>query len=441
MRHDENHACATPIYLQGLTVSFENFNFDSRIATVIKTQRFEQPTPIQAQAIPSILAGSDVMGLAQTGTGKTAAFVLPMLQRLSQSQRRGVRALILAPTRELAQQIEEVVYTFARPLGLRSMTAFGGVSMNNQINELKRGVSIVVGCPGRILDHIQQRTIDLSQIEFLVLDEADHMFDMGFLPTIRRILRTLPTQRQTLLFSATMPTDIRALASETLKNPKTIQVGQSAPVSTVAHALYHTQQEFKSQLLLELLKTLDSESVLVFTRTKHRAKRLGKQLSTSGFKATSLQGNMSQNQREQSMSGFRNGKYQILVATDIAARGIDISSVSHVINFDIPDTVEAYTHRIGRTGRAARSGDAFTFVTREDNGMVRSIERMLGSRIPVKTLAGFTPQALPQTSDLDRRVQRHHRHPRSEGNQRGGMNERQHRHPRRQSGRSMNHAA
>ncbi len=257
--------------------------------------------------------------------------------------------------------------------------------MNPQIQKLRAGVEIVVACPGRLLDHINQGTINLSGVEVLVLDEADRMFDMGFLPDIRKIIRHVPARRQTLLFSATMPDDIRRLAHEVLHAPVTVQVNHAAPASTVSHALYPVDQHLKTALLLELLRHTDTESVLIFTRTKHRAKRVGQQLEKAGYRAASLQGNLSQNKRQAALDGFRDGSYQILVATDIAARGIDVSSISHVINYDMPDTTDAYTHRIGRTGRAAKTGDAFTFITREDEDTVRSIERVLGEKIERRT--------------------------------------------------------
>jgi ATP-dependent RNA helicase RhlE len=272
---------------------------------------------------------------------------------------------------------------------LKSITVYGGVGVNPQIEKLRRGVEIVVACPGRLLDHIGQGTIDLSRLEVLVLDEADQMFDMGFLPDIRRILKHLPQKRQTLLFSATMPDDIRRLANDILAEPVTVQVGNTAPPVTVTHALYPVAQHLKTPLLLELLRHTDTESVLVFTRTKHRAKRLGEQLEKAGYKAASLQGNLSQNRRQAALDGFRDGTFQILVATDIAARGIDVSQVSHVINYDIPDTAEAYIHRIGRTGRAAKSGDAFTMVTSEDTAMVRTIEKKLNAQLERRTVEGF----------------------------------------------------
>jgi ATP-dependent RNA helicase RhlE len=370
-------------------MDFKSFNLNPRIAAGVEAAGFNEPTPIQAQSIPKIMQHRDVMGLAQTGTGKTAAFGLPILHQLMKGKRGRVRALIIAPTRELAEQIHESISQLGKESGLRSVTVYGGVGMNPQVTKLKRGVEIVVACPGRLLDHIKQSTIDLSKVDVLVLDEADRMFDMGFLPDIRRIIKCLPTQRQTLLFSATMPKEIRHLAKEVLNNPETIQVDTIAPPVTVSHALYPVPQHLKTDLLLQLLKHTDTDSVLVFTRTKHRAKRLGEKLVKNGYRAASLQGNLSQSRRQAALDGFRDGSFQILVATDIAARGIDVSQVSHVINFDIPDTAEAYIHRIGRTGRAARSGDAFTMITHEDGVMVRTIEKSLGHQLEQRRVEGF----------------------------------------------------
>ena len=272
---------------------------------------------------------------------------------------------------------------------LKSCTIYGGVGLNPQIQKLRAGVDIVVACPGRLLDHLNQRTINLANVEVLVLDEADRMFDMGFLPDIRRIVKQLPTKRQTLMFSATMPDSIRRLTDEVLHDPVTVKVGHTAPASTVSHALYPVAEHLKTGLLMELLKQTDTESILIFTRTKHRAKRVGEVLQKAGYKAASLQGNLSQNKRQDALDGFRNRSYQILVATDIAARGIDVLSISHVINYDMPDTTDTYTHRIGRTGRVAKTGDAFTFVTHEDEPQVKSIEHVLGGKIERRVVKGF----------------------------------------------------
>ncbi len=382
-------------------MNFQTFQFHPHIASAVATAGYTVPTPIQSQAIPRVLEGHDVMGLAQTGTGKTAAFVLPILHKLMQGERGILRTLIIAPTRELAEQINEAIGSLGRETRIKSITIYGGVNINPQIQKLKGGVDIVVACPGRLLDHISQGTINLSQVKTLVLDEADQMFDMGFLPAIRRILKHIPDKRQTLLFSATMPADISKLAHDILREPVTVQTDSTAPAATVSHALYPVEQHLKTALLLELLHHTDTGSVLVFTRTKHRAKRLGEQLGKSGYRATSLQGNLSQNRRQMALDGFRDGSFQILVATDIAARGIDVSQVSHVINYDIPDTAEAYIHRIGRTGRAARSGDAFTLVTSDDTVMVHVIEKTLGAQLDRRTLADFDYSAPSPRKDLE----------------------------------------
>ena len=359
----------------------------------IKHMGYSVPTPIQTQAMPSVMQGRDLMGLAQTGTGKTAAFLLPILTRLLANRpagpRRRIRTLILAPTRELAEQINEAAIELGRGTGLRSTTIYGGCSMSRQLSSLRQGVDIVVACPGRLLDHMGQRTIDVSGVEVLVLDEADQMFDMGFLPGIKKIIAALPRQRQTLLFSATMPDAIRGLAAECLTEPETVRVGNSNPVETVSHAIYPVGQHLKTRLLQELLERNKSGSVLVFTRTKHRAKRLAETLAKAGHAASSIQGNLSQAQRKIAMDGFRSGRFRVLVATDIAARGIDVSQIEHVVNYDVPSTPETYTHRIGRTGRASRTGEAHTFVTGEDVSMVRAIERLLREPLARKKLEGF----------------------------------------------------
>ena len=370
-------------------MDFKTFNFHPSITAGISAAGYQTPTPIQRKAIPAVLKGRDIMGLAQTGTGKTAAFVLPILERLQSGGRGFVRALIIAPTRELAEQINENICSLGRKTGIRSISIYGGVNIKPQIAKVARGVEIVVACPGRLLDHLNQKTISLSRLEVLVLDEADHMFDMGFFPDIKRIMQQLPAKRQSLLFSATMPNEIRHLARKVLIEPVTVQIGITAPAETVSHAIYPVAHHLKTKLLLELLKSTATESVLIFTRTKHRAKRIGEQLAKKGFKAASIQGNLSQNKRQAALNGFRDGTYQILVATDIAARGIDVSRVSHVINYDIPATPDAYIHRIGRTGRAASTGDAFTLVTDDDISMVRAIERVLRASIQSKGIDGF----------------------------------------------------
>jgi ATP-dependent RNA helicase RhlE len=396
-------------------VSFSSFNLHPQIAAGVQALGYDVPTPIQKQAIPPVMAGRDVIGLAQTGTGKTAAFGLPILQRLLQGPRGQVRALIVAPTRELAEQIHAAISEMGRQTGLRSLTLYGGVGLQPQVKKLRTGVEIVVACPGRLLDHLGQGNLTLKHLEVLVLDEADRMFDMGFLPDIRRLLRYVPAKRQTLLFSATMPDDVGKLAREILHDPVTVQVNHLRPVASISHALYPVAAHLKTPLLLALLARTDTESVLVFARTKHRAKRVGQQLQTAGYNAASLQGNLSQNRRQEAMAGFRDGSYQILVATDIAARGIDVSQISHVINYDVPDTVDAYTHRIGRTGRMERAGDAFTLVTPEDHDMVRAIERALGLPVERRTLAGFdykAPAPTPSRPSSHRSEPREPREPR-----------------------------
>jgi ATP-dependent RNA helicase RhlE len=382
-------------------VNFEQFSLDPRIGAGIKAVGYTTPTPIQQQAIPVVLKGRDVLGLAQTGTGKTAAFVLPILQRLTRGPLGRVRVLIVAPTRELAEQIHQDIVDLGRKTKVRSATVYGGVSKRNQVEALRRGAEIVVACPGRLLDVAGDGSIDLSRVEVLVLDEADRMCDMGFLPDIRRILKLLPDQRQTLFFSATMPTDIRELADRILDDPVTVQIGMIAPAKTVSHALYPVPKKLKKTLLFSTLEQEATGRVLIFTRTKYRARNLARDLERQNYRVAALQGNMSQGQRQRAIDGFRGGKYDILVATDIAARGIDVSDISHVINFDMPDTVDAYTHRIGRTGRIEKTGEAFTFAEPEDEAMVRQIEEVLGApierrRLPGFEYHGFTPESQPR---------------------------------------------
>jgi ATP-dependent RNA helicase RhlE len=371
-------------------MNFSEFGVDARLMRTIEHAGYETPTPIQAKAIPVALEGKDLIGTAQTGTGKTAAFVLPILHRLLSTGQNGHhRALIVTPTRELAEQINDTVRALSKGTGIRSAPIYGGVSAIPQERALKDGVEILVATPGRLLDHIGAGRCKLDRIEVLVLDEADRMFDMGFLPQVRRILSHVPKKRQTMLFSATFPREVEALAADELHQPVRIDVGKSKAAHTVAHALYPVPNHLKADLLVALLKHTDAYSMLVFTRTKHRAEKLARVLDKQGLTTTSLHSDRSQNQRQRALQGFKAGKYQVMVATDIAARGLDIESVSHVINFDIPDTTEAYIHRIGRTGRAEREGDAFTLVTPEDRGMVRDIERALGKPIERRQLDDF----------------------------------------------------
>lgn len=372
-------------------MNFDQFSLHPQINAGISAAGYATPTPIQSQTIPPILEGRDILGLAQTGTGKTAAFVLPILQRLMKGPRGKVRALILSPTRELAEQTHTAIQALGRKTGLRSLTVYGGVSALPQVKGLRSGAEIVVACPGRLLDLLGQKVINLDAVEILVLDEADQMFDMGFLPAIRRIIAALPIRRQTLLFSATMPNEIRSLAADFLRNPVTVEIGASRPVDTVSHAVYPVEPDRKYEMLMALLPQAGSGQVLVFTRTKHRAKKLALQLTRAGLSATSLQGNLSQNQRQEAMDRFRSGRVKVMVATDIAARGIDISQVSHVINYDMPDTAEAYTHRIGRTGRMSNLGTALTLFTQDDFPMLRTIERLLGRSIERRKVDGLEP--------------------------------------------------
>ena len=370
-------------------MTFQELELIPQLMKAVDECGYKIPTPIQEKAIPKVLAGGDVMGLAQTGTGKTAAFTLPLLQRLATGPKGRVRVLVLAPTRELAEQTQQSFCTLGKYLNFKSTSIYGGVGIVPQMQKLKRGVEVVVACPGRLLDHIGRGTIDLRGVEALVLDEADRMFDMGFLPDIKKILTRLPEKRQSLLFSATMPADIRKLAQEILHDPSVVQVDHEAPADTISHALYPVEQHFKTTLLKELLSRTETDSVLVFTRTKHRAEKLALTLKTAGYTATSLQGNLSQNKRQAALDGFRRGSYKILVATDIAARGIDVSKISHVINYDMPDSPDAYTHRIGRTGRAYKTGEAYTLVTSEDAAMVATIDRLLGQKTQRCTLEGL----------------------------------------------------
>lgn len=370
--------------------TFKQLNISPLLQRGITAAGFADLRPIQAQTIPDGLAGRDILGLAQTGTGKTAAFALPLLAKVLSTPRHGPQGLVVAPTRELALQITAEIRMLARFTDVRVLTVIGGVPASSQISGLRRSPDILVACPGRLLDLYQQRVVRLDQIQILVLDEADHMFDMGFLPDIRRVIAALPAKRQNLLFSATMPREIRRLADDLLQRPKVVDLNQSRPVETVDHSLYPVHHTQKTGLLRHILQKDDPASAIIFTRTKHRAKKLAQQLDRWGYRVTALQGNMSQSQRVRAMEGFRRRDFRILVATDIAARGIDVEQVSHVINFDIPNTPDAYTHRIGRTGRSEREGKAITFVTADDFSLVREVERKLGAEIPRESLSGVS---------------------------------------------------
>jgi len=389
-------------------MNFETFNFHPSITAGVRALGYSIPTPIQLQAIPPIMQGCDIIGLAQTGTGKTAAFVLPILQRLRKSPQGRVRALIISPTRELAEQTCKVINGLGSRTGLQSIAIYGGVSMEQQNLGLRNGAEIVVACPGRLLDHLWKGTISLSELEILVIDEADRMFDMGFLPDIRKVLGCILHKHQTLLFSATMPACIRRLVREILHDPVTVQIDRTLPAKTVSHALYPVQQHLKTALLKEILRKTKMESVLVFTRTKHRAERVAQQLVRAGHQVTSLQGNLPQHRRQAALEGFRTGSIKILVATDIAARGIDILRISHVINYDMPESTDNYIHRIGRTGRVNKNGDAFTFVTSADADKISALEQLLDAPLERMTLQGFdytkpVPDKEPRLSQQPRR--------------------------------------
>ncbi|MGD9142730.1 MAG: DEAD/DEAH box helicase [Dehalococcoidia bacterium] len=370
-------------------MNFETFNFHPSIMAGVRALGYAVPTPIQSQAIPLIMQGRDIIGLAQTGTGKTAAFVLPILHRLLRNPQGRVRSLIISPTRELAEQTCEFINNFESMTGLQSVSIYGGVNMERQIRELRRGAEIVVACPGRLLDHLWKGSISLSELEILVIDEADRMLDMGFFPDIRNIMACIMNKRQTLLFSATMPVDIRRLAREIMNTPVTVQIERTLPAKTVSHTLYPVRQHLKTALLKEILKNTKTNSVLVFTRTKHRAERVAQQLTRAGYKVTSLQGNLPQHRRQAALEGFRTGSIKILVATDIAARGIDILHISHVINYDMPQSTDDYIHRIGRTGRVDKNGDAFTLVTSADADKISALEKLLDTPLERLTLQGF----------------------------------------------------
>ena len=370
--------------------TFADLGLAPAVLDAVRAAGYEYPTPIQEQAIPLVLRGRDLIGLAQTGTGKTAAFTLPIIQHLLGGPRR-TRALILTPTRELAMQVEESVVRYSRESGLEAVAVFGGVPLEPQEKKLRRGVDIVVATPGRLIDHLERQNVVFDDLEVLVLDEADRMLDMGFAPQINRIVRELPPYRQTLLFSATMPPEVEALARKYLRRPTVVQVGRrSAAASSVTHAVYPVPRHRKTALLVELLSKGDAlDTVLVFTRTKHGADKVVRELNENGIDATAMHADKSQAQRTRAIEDFKAGKIRVLVATDIAQRGLDISGITHVINYDVPQQPEDYVHRIGRTGRAAQTGDAYTFMAPDEIGTVKLIEHLLGAPIPRISVPGY----------------------------------------------------
>ncbi len=392
---------------------FKSLGLSDPLVRGILATGYTAPTEIQSQAIPAAIEGRDIIGCAQTGTGKTAAFVLPILNRLSHehsTKSKAVKSLILTPTRELAIQIEDAIRGYGRFTHLRTLAVYGGVSIENQLSALRRGVDIAVATPGRLMDHMRRRSIDLANIEVLVIDEADRMFDMGFINDVRKIVAALPQKRQTMLFSATISPEVKSLASGILKSPKMIQIGQQRnPIETITQHIYPVQKELKIDLLIHMLRDGQMYSVLVFSRTKHGADKISRRLERAGVQSVALHSDRTQGQRQRAMEGFKNGKYRVMVATDIAARGIDVEGISHVINFDVPAFAEDYIHRIGRTGRAEATGDAITLVSRDEEKYLHQIEKFIGRRFQMErcpTFARSQPAPPP------------HRPPRFQPNQR-----------------------
>ncbi len=375
---------------------FDQLGLDPILLRAVRTMGYEHPTPIQREAIPAILSGRDVIGTAQTGSGKTAAFLLPILQRLMRETPGRTRALILSPTRELAAQTETALRSLAKGTRIRGQAVYGGVGMAPQEHALRTGVDVVVATPGRLLDHMGRRNVDFRGLQVLVLDEADRMLDMGFLPDVRRIVTALPRQRQTLLFSATMPPEIEQLSRSIMGNPLRIAVSPPhRPPPKIRHEVYPVPQHLKTGLLAHLLGREDMLSVLVFVRTKRKADRVARQIDQTGFPVGRIHGDRSQSQRETALEGFRSGRHQVLIATDVAARGIDVEGISHVINYDVPGVPTDYIHRVGRTARAEAEGEAITFVAPEEEGDLRGIEKILGRPIPRVTLPDFDYSAPP----------------------------------------------
>lgn len=371
-------------------MAFSKLGLSDKVVEGVKAMGYVEPTPIQLRAIPLVLSGTDVIGSAQTGTGKTAAFALPILSKLGQPSSAGPRALILEPTRELAAQVETSFRDYSRFTNLKTTVVFGGVGYGRQNDELRAGPDIIVATPGRLLDHLEQGTVKMDKVEFLVLDEADRMLDMGFLPDVRRIVEKCPRQRHTALFSATIPPQIETLIQWAMQNPETVEIGaRRSPAETVKHVIYPVSDAQKTDLLLELLKRVNYDSVIIFCRTKHGADRVASTLKRANHAVAVLHSNRTQKEREQALKGFRDGRFEVLVATDIAARGLDIADVSHVINYDVPQHPEDYIHRIGRTGRAEATGDAFTIMIAEDASHVFAIERFISQKIERVKLENF----------------------------------------------------
>ncbi len=391
-------------------MSFSSLGLSAPILKVVAEQKYTSPTPVQTKAIPAVLQGKDVMAAAQTGTGKTAGFALPILERLSKGRRvqaNQVRTLILTPTRELAAQIDESVVTYGKYLPLRSTVVFGGVKINPQMMKLRKGVDVLVATPGRLLDLHRQNAVKFKQLEFLVLDEADRMLDMGFIHDIRKILAVLPKQRQTLMFSATFSDQIRNLAKKLVRNPIEISVSpRNTPVNTVKQWMTPVDKRKKPTLLTHLIKTKQWEQVLVFTKTKRGANRLTQQLEDKGIAAVAIHGNKSQNARTKALANFKNGTFRVLVATDIAARGLDIDQLPHVVNYDLPTVAEDYVHRIGRTGRAGSSGQAISLVSADEFKQLSDIENLIKQLITREYITGFEPIHDVPASRLDRRPKR-----------------------------------
>ena len=382
-------------------MSFDSLGLRAELLSAVAEQGYSQPTPIQTHAIPVILSGRDLLGAAQTGTGKTAGFALPLLQRLASgtngTKHRSVRALIVTPTRELAAQVLEDVRRYGKHLALRSTVVFGGVGMQPQVDTLNKGVDILVATPGRLLDHARQRTVDLRNVEILVLDEADRMLDMGFIPDVRRILALLPAKRQNLLFSATFPDEVRKLAGTFLRDPAKVEVARrNTPAERVAQRAHPVTKDRKADLLAHLVSAGEWRQVLVFCRTKRGANRLAQQLARGGIQSDAIHGNKSQNARMRALQRFKRGELRALVATDIAARGLDIDQLPHVVNYDLPHVPEDYVHRIGRTGRAGSAGEAISLVTHDERPLLAAIEKLMGRRVECREVPGFANHAQPR---------------------------------------------